>query len=181
MNSRSDTEEILKSPQPTNRGTTDAAHSDGVQQTLRELVERFQICFEVLADNYFVNKEIRQIGFILELTGTHEQGVEHPLPGCQHCHNVWLALHQIAKWIIPKDKRDTDHDIVPFDQSIHYDPVRKFRPEVSLRIWIRHRSGFDRPVDACEVRCLNEMKGRLKELGVRDTRWDQDKSKDFFA
>ncbi len=177
-------EETPNNPQPAmrpERGPTDPAQSDGVQQTLRELVERFHICFEVLADNYFVNKELRQIGFTLELTGTHERGVEHPLPGCQHCHNVRIALHQIAKWIIPREPRDTDHDILPFDQSIHYDAQRKFRPEVSLRIWIRHRSGFDRPVDACEVRCLNEMKGRLKELGVRDTRWDQDKPKDFFA
>jgi hypothetical protein len=159
----------------------DPTYPDGVQQSLRELVQRFHVCFEVLADNYFVGKEIRQTGFTLELTGTHEQGVEHPLPGCQHCHNVRIALHEIAKWIVPKERRDTDHDIVPFDQSIHYDAERKFRPEVSLRIWIRHRSGFDRPVDACEVRCLNEMKGLLKKLGVRDTRWDQDKPKDFFA
>lgn len=184
MRPKPSTEETLKSPQAAvspARGQADPAYSEGVRQTLRELVERFQICFEVLADNYFVNKEIRQIGFTLELTGTHEQGVEHPLPGCQHCHNVRIALHEIAKWIVPKEKRDTDHDILPFDQSIHYDAERKFRPEVSLRIWIRHRSGFDRPVDACEVRCLNEMKARLKELGVRDTRWDQDKPKNFFA
>lgn len=155
--------------------------SDGVQESLRELVQRFQICFEVLADNYFVNHEIRQIGYTLELTGTHEKGVEHPLPGCRHCHNVRMALHEIAKWIVPKEIRDTDYDIVPYDQAIHYDRERKFRSEVSLGIWIRHRSGFDRPVDACEVLCLNEMKGRLKELGVRDTRWEQDKPTDFFA
>jgi len=180
----SSTEGDLKSPQAAvspEGGQPDPGYSEGVGQTLRELVERFCICFEVLADNYFVNKELRQIGFTLELTGTHEQGVEHPLPGCQHCHNVWMALHEIAKRIVPREIRDTDYDILPFDQSIHYDAERKFRPEVSLRIWIRHRSGFDRPVDACEVRCLNEMKGRLKELGVRDTRWDQDKPKDFFA
>jgi len=96
------------------------------------------------------------------------------VPGCQHCHNVWIALREIAKWIIPKEPRGTDHDIIPFDQSIHYGTGRKFRPDVSLQIWIRHRSGFDRPVDACELRCLNEMTQRLKELGVREGKWVSD-------
>ena len=102
-------EEILKSPQVAispERGQTGLEYSEGVQQALRELVERFQICFEVLPDKYVVNKELRQIGFTLELTGTHEQGVEHPLPGCQHCHNVRIALYEIAKRIVPKDRRD---------------------------------------------------------------------------
>ncbi len=148
------------------RGPTAPADAEGVQQTLRELVSRFHICSEVLADYHFVNKEKRQIGFTLELTGTHEQGVEHPQPGCEHCRKVWRALTAVADWIIPREIRDSDYEIVPYDQSIQYNRARKFRPEVSLRIWIRHRSGFDRPVDACEVRCLNEMKQRLKELGA---------------
>jgi hypothetical protein len=174
MSPKPSTEEILKSPQAAvhpKREQTDPAHSDGVQQVLRELVERFQICFEVLADNYFVDKELRQIGFRLELTGTHEQEIELPIPGCEHCRKVWRALNAVADWIIPREERDSDYDIIPYDQSIHYDRARKFRPDVSLRIWIRHRSGFDRPVDACEVRCLNEMTQRLKELGVRKGKW----------
>ena len=167
-------EETPKSPQAAvspESGQTDPAYPEEIQQTLRELVERFQICFDVLPDSYFVNKELRQIGFRLELTGTHEQGVEHPLPGCEHCRKVWCALKAVADWIIPRERRDSDYDIVPYDQSIHYDPERKFRPDVSLRIWIGHRSGFDRPVDACEVRCLNEMTQSLKELGVRKGKW----------
>ncbi|MBZ5701610.1 MAG: hypothetical protein LAN84_07155 [Acidobacteriia bacterium] len=140
-------------------------------EALRELVERFQVCWEALPDSYYVRKEKRQIGFTLELTGTHEAGVEHPLPGCPHCHKVRIALQAIADWIMPKERRDSGYDIVPYDQSIQYEAVRKFRPDVSLRIQIQHRSGFDRPVDACEVRCLNEMKQRLKELGAREKKW----------
>ena len=177
MKSEPSREQELKNRQAEDRPEreqADAARPEAVEEILRELVERFQICFEVLPDNYVVHKELRQIGFTLELTGTHEQGVEHPVPGCQHCQKVWIALRQIAKWIIPKERRDTDHDIIPFDQSIHYDAGRKFRADVSLQIWIRHRSGFDRPVDACEVRCLNEMTQRLQELGVRKGKWMPD-------
>lgn len=160
---------------------------EGVPQALRESVQRFQVCWEALPDFYYVavkdtlhpeakqvKKEKRQIGFTLDLTGTHEEGVEHPQPGCEHCRRVWRALKAIADWIVPKEERDTDYDIAPYDQSINYDPVRKFRAEVSLRICIRHRSGFDREVDACEVRCLNEMTERLKELGARKGKWGSD-------
>ena len=140
----------------------------------KECVERFHVRWEVLPDCYYVRKEKRQIGFRLELTGAHERGVENAQPGSEHCRRVWLALKAIADWIIPKESRDTAYDIAPYDQSIHYDALRKFQPEVSLRIWVRHRSGFDREVDACEVRCLNEMTQRLKEIGARKGKWDID-------
>jgi hypothetical protein len=151
--------------------TPQARNDNSAPSNLKELVERFQICWEALPDYYYVKKEKRQIGFTLELTGTHERGVEHPEPGCQHCHHVRMALQEVADSVIPKESRDSDYDIVPYDQSIQYTAARKFRPDVSLRIWIRHRSGFDRDVDACEVRCLNEMKQRLKELGARNGKW----------
>jgi hypothetical protein len=107
--------------------TSQDGSDSGVRSKLGELVQRFHICWEALPDYYYVHKEKRQIGFTLDLTGTHEQGVEHPLPGCQHCYNVRIALHEIAKWIIPKERRDTDHEILPYDQSIQYNPERKFR------------------------------------------------------
>ncbi len=158
---------IQKEAHASQRGNDNSAPSN-----LKELVQCFRICWEALPDFYYVQKEKRQTGFTLELTGTHEQGVEHPLPGCEHCLKVWRALKSVADWIIPREERDADYDIVPFDQSIHYDAGRKFRADVSLRIWIRHRSGFDREVDACEVRCLGEMTQRLTAIGARKAQWE---------
>jgi len=159
-------------------GASQTGNDTSTPTKLKELVQRFRICWEALPDYYYVQKQKRQIGFTLELTGTHEQGVEHPLPGCEHCRKVWRALKAIADWIIPREERDSDYDIVRFDQSIHYDAGRKFRSDVSLRIWIRHRSGFDREVDACEVRCLGEMTQRLATIGARKTQWESDSGAD---
>lgn len=144
---------------------------DGDSGSLKQLVRRFQVCWETLPDYYYVKGQKRQIGFVLVLAGTHEAGVERPEPGCEHCRNVRRALRAIASWVIPKEHRDSDYDITPYDQAIHYDPSRKFRPEVTLQIWIRHRSGFDRDVDACQIRCLEEMTRGLKELGARERNW----------
>ena len=161
-----------------------AERDNDARQTLKEFVQRFRICWEALPDHYYVKKEnsaskqMRQIGFTLELTGTHESGIEDPQPGCPHCQHVWHALQQIANWILPKEIRDSDYEISVFDQTIQYNKQRKFRPEVSLRISIRHRSGFDREVDACEVHCLNEMTERLKEIGARKAQWGPDDGED---
>jgi len=154
--------------------TAREADAENTQRRLRELVERFEVCWEALADCYYVKKQIRQIGFQLELTGTHEEGVERPSPGCERCRRVWRALKMIADWVIPKEIRDSDYDVYPFEQTIQYNRKRKFRPEVSLSIWIRHRSGFDREVDACEERCLNEMMQKLREIGARKGKWKPD-------
>lgn len=37
---------------------------------------------------------------------------------------------------------------------------------------MKGETGNERPVDECEVRCLNEMKARLKELGACQREWD---------
>lgn len=166
------------STQEENRATA-ATEAGKTEQKLKELVKKFRVCWEALPDCYPVKKEIRQVGYYLELTGTHEEGVDHPQPGCVHCQHVWRALEAIAAWIIPKEYRDTVYDIGPFDQTIQYSKERKYRPEVSLRIWIRHRVGFDREVDACEVRCLNEMTQRLVAIGAHKVRWDADDGEDL--
>jgi len=67
---------------------------------LREHVERFRVCWESRPEYLCIRGERRQIGFVLELAGTHEAGVEHPEPGCEHCQRVFAALREIAEWIL---------------------------------------------------------------------------------
>lgn len=40
--------------------------------------------------------------------------------------------------------------------------------EFPVTITILHRAQLDTPLDACEVFCLHEMEGKLKEIGARD-------------
>ncbi len=113
----------------------------------------------------------RQVGFELELTGTPEPGTEHVGPGCPACRRVYAALHAIADWILPKELRPSMYEIGPYEQVLRYSAVRGSRPDVTLSVKIVHRKGFDQPVDQCEVRCLEEMKQRLKQLGACERRW----------
>lgn len=138
---------------------------------LRELVQRHWVCWEVWPECALVAGQKRQIGFALELSGTHEPGVEHPTPGCRHCRKVFAALQTIAVYILPREERPSWYEIEPFQSSLHYSPGRRNRPDVSLTIRIMHRNHFEQPVDECELRCLAEMKQRLRDLGASEGRY----------
>ncbi len=133
---------------------------------LRELVRQHKVCYEVWP-GYHIDREGRkiQIGFELDLIGTHYCPEHIPEPGCAECLKVYDDLKQIALWIIPKEERDSCYEIGIFDAAIHYASQRKSRADIVVPIKILHREGFDRPTDACEVKCLNEMEEKLKELG----------------
>jgi hypothetical protein len=132
----------------------------------RELVERFHVCWDVWPEYTFINHEKRQIGFELDLSGTHERGEEHPEPGCEKCLEIYQALVRIAEAVLPSANQDTTHQFEPYDQGIHYSPRRGNRPEVVLRIRIIHRKAFRRPVDDAQLQYLEDLQRRLEEWGI---------------
>ena len=138
---------------------------------LRELVQRFRVCWKVWPELAYVGGEKRQIGYQLELAGTHEPGVEHPEPGCEHCQHVFAALRDIAEWIVPPATWDSQYDIGSYDQAIRYSVAHRNRPDIILIIRIVHRTGFEQPVEECQSRCLEEMEQRLTELGASRRSW----------
>jgi len=134
---------------------------------LKELVRQHKVCWEVWPVYHIDRKgEKVQIGFELELAGTHHEPKEPPKPGCAECVTVYNDLRRIGQWIIPKEDHLSRYEIGIFDSSIHYAAKRKFRKEVALTIKILHKDKFHDPTDECEVRCLNEMEQKLKALGA---------------
>lgn len=147
----------------------DASHD---LEALKRLVQHHQICWESYPLTMAVaGGGLRHVGYELELFGTHDHPRGPVTPGCIECHVVHRALLEVARWIIPLDRRPTRHEIEPFEVSLCFSPKRKFRKDVRLTIQLVHRDGFDQPIDECEIRCLKEMKERLKEIGVRPERW----------
>jgi len=62
-------------------------NGNDVPTRLKAEAQRFQVRWETLPDHYYVKGQRRQIGFVIVLAGTHEAGVQHPEPGCEHCRN----------------------------------------------------------------------------------------------
>ena len=139
---------------------------------LRDLVAKHKICWEVWPEcHQDRNGRKIQIGFELDLVGTHYQPSHLPNPGCDECVKVYNALWEIAVWILPQEKRLSRYEIQIFDHALRYTPSRKLRPEVTLALKILHAEEFDRPVDVCEQKCLNEMQQKLRQLGALQGRW----------
>ena len=151
--------------------------SDKTVEQLKDLVEMHQVCYEIWPELLIVEGQQVKVGFDLELVGTHEHGTSTMSPGCPRCIRTFDDLRQIAEWIMPKEERPSRYEIEPFDRALHESAQRKFVPEVVLSMKILHRHGFDQQVDACEERCLKEMRGKLAELGVRASEWRPDKSR----
>ena len=138
---------------------------------LRDIVRRFEVCWEVRPEHLMVGQEMRQIGFALELYGTHRGTPGVHAPGCPDCQRVFSALHVVAGWILPREKRPSYYELSPFHPARSYSPARGSRVDIALTVKILHRQGYELPVDDCELRCLQEMRQRLVELGAQECQW----------
>jgi len=139
---------------------------------LKMLVQRHQICFESCPIWHVPPGGGKvAVGYELDLIGTHDHPQHSPSPGCNECKPVQHALLTIANAILPPNDRASRYALESYEVAIHFSPRRKMRKDIVVVIDITHRDGFDRPVDECEMRCLREMKEKLKALGARAERW----------
>jgi len=145
-------------------------------ERLQDLIQKHRVCYEVWPAYLMVEGKRVQVGFELELCGTHEHEGDQFEPGCPQCHQTFDDLQQIAEWVKPKKARASRYEIQPFDRALRETPKRGFRPEVVLSMKILHRHGFDQPVDECEEFCLKEMQTKLRELGVPEGSWHSHQS-----
>jgi hypothetical protein len=68
-------------------------HSDDEFVKLRELVMQHKLCWEVWPEYHIdQNGKKVQIGFELELIGTHYHPEHPPLPGCEECVKVYKGI-----------------------------------------------------------------------------------------
>lgn len=156
---------------------------------LRDTVAKHKVVFELRPAYAIVDGQRRQVGFDVELCGTHGQGVldgsePQPVPGCERCLAVFHDLVEIAKAVLPPSDRPTGYYVAPFDHSLHYFKKRRpsanrDRPDVMLTVEVRHREGFDRDIDPCESRCVQEIIAGLRALGVQEGTWNEYRAQIF--
>ncbi|MBI3600166.1 MAG: hypothetical protein HY097_05940 [Nitrospinae bacterium] len=138
---------------------------------LSKSVIQHQVCWQVFPAEDIVRDRIQKIGFNLELYGIHYHSAHTPYPGCDECVKVYKDLRDIAEWILPKEERKSWYEIEFFHGEIGYTGLRYFRPEITLRVEIRHREGYFDQIDECEIRCLTEMIEKLSMLGAKKEKW----------
>ena len=140
------------------------------EQHLRELVEKHTVRYEVNLVQEKMGDHIVDAGFEIDLLASHDHGSTRYTPGCGLCVSTFHDLREIATWILPKERRDSEYIIDPFDSGLHMSPKHRLLPEVQLALKIEHRANKGRPLDDCEWRCLGDMEAALRRLGIPKTR-----------
>lgn len=136
-------------------------------QELREIVRAHRVHFDVEPEFVLEGPDRVKVGFHVTLWAVHDKGAR-ALPGCPACWDLAAELRQLAESVVPPDDRPSRTEVDPFRPALYESRVLPGSDEVSLTIRLVHRDGYDRPVDACEQRCLQEIRARLLALGVRE-------------
>jgi hypothetical protein len=142
-------------------------------ETLRNIVLRHCVCYEVWPEWSANGGRATRIGFAISLCGVHENGfAKNDVPGCPQCWRTYTKLRMVADRITPEQERTCRFEIAAFDRAWHVAPnARQGRNETVVTIRIFHRHNIHAPIDDCQQECLNEMRKKLAELGVRENVW----------
>lgn len=147
------------------------APHQGEIERLRRLVRRHEVCWETRPENAVVGGHILAVGFVVEVSATHHQPHRTPVAGCAECSEPLLALQQILAFALPQGEHASVYEGRVRWGTLQFSPRRHNRPEVVGSLAILHGSGPNRPIDACERSCRDEIVARLKGLGACEGAW----------
>lgn len=139
--------------------------------SLRALVGEYQVCWEKRPEQAVVGGAMRQVGFVVEISAAHGHPHAPPVAGCPACAPPLRALEQIVAFVLPRGEHESSYQVQIRWGAMQYAPRRGNRPEVGASIHILHKSGADRPIDACEHQCLAEIVSGLQKLGAAEGAW----------
>jgi len=141
---------------------------------LREIVEHFQIEWEIAARGSGDSEEGSESSFALEMRGRHEPS-EHLSDGpCSHCANLMLSLRIIEEWLLPLGGRCAFCRAEPTSTFVRGD--RHSQGGVSLTRTLCVSSGPGTPcqIVRCHELCMKEIRERLALLGAAERKRDDE-------
>lgn len=134
---------------------------------LARIAQARQVHFDVEPEIVIRGSERVRVGFQVNLWAVHVKGAR-AMPGCPKCWELLEDLRRIAEDVVPTGERPSRTELVPFRPALYESGVVPGADEVTVTIRLIHREGYERPVDACEERCLKEIRARLRALGIRE-------------
>ena len=140
---------------------------------LRSIARQYKVCYEIWPVSSISEAVLAPAGFEVLLCGVNghvrrERGVLHPVAGCQDCARSYAELREIAEWIVPLKKPPLSYSVYSFDQALHVAPAnRQHRSEIIITAAIFDQA-YHNEQDRCESECLNEVRERLYNLGIRE-------------
>ncbi|MBZ5663252.1 MAG: hypothetical protein LAO30_01480 [Acidobacteriia bacterium] len=135
---------------------------------LQVAVREYGVFWEVWPQFVVEDGEHRQVGFELELIGSHTLDSTHLDPACPTCYRVRSGLLALANAVVQRmalRSRALIYDIDSHPNSIVCSPAFGNRPLVSVSINVFPRDADNHPVD---TDVLDEIKKYLAECGIHE-------------
>ena len=137
---------------------------------LNEVMKQYTLFWKIWPEYVLVGSERRQVGFEVELIGSHSSDPSHIDPACAICHRVQHVLLLIAAATVEEIGHEAQdsvrYEITDDPQSVVCSPGWGNRACVAISIHILHKRGFDHPVSQAEADFLESIRTHLLELGL---------------
>lgn len=140
---------------------------------LRDLVRMFDISFRLRPIYASLASDGPEIGFELELIGTHQKVKQHDQSRCTQCGSLLLVLLELADECL-SEEQVADQISTHCEKVVHYTSGAGDWPEVALRISVIRKANqedvaADRLTQLDQLLQLTEdIKTELSNLGCRE-------------
>lgn len=153
-------------------GEKDIAGSDpdGLILELREIVERFQITWEVTPIDEAESGGSVETGFVLDLNATHEPSADHTGRTCRRCANRMLALKIIGDWLFPPEGKCSFCEVQAYSDFVRGDQQGRQHACSTRALRLVSHLGTGCQLGACHVWCMTQMRAQLKTIGAVERR-----------
>jgi hypothetical protein len=133
-------------------------------------IKDHKVCFEVVPFCCLHKSKINKIGFELHIYAQHE--ILHKKdPGSTEAYELYLALEEIARGVIPSNMPNCRCEIAGFDFSFCLRPETQLKEEIQLVVNVVHRENFFDWVDQSEADCITKMQQQLLGMGAKLKVW----------
>lgn len=143
--------------------------TSATQPKLDDLLRSQAIVWQLWPQYAVLQGERRQIGFELELIGSHTLDASHLDPGCAQCHRIRSILVAIAENLAHEVFRNHDsvtYDIDPHLASIVCLPGLANRPCVTVSIIVTDNHALARATNVLSDSVVSNAREYLLELGI---------------
>lgn len=143
--------------------------TSATQPKLNGLLRSYTMLWQLWPQYAVLHGERRQIGFELELIGSHTLDPNHLDPGCLQCHRVRSILLAIAENVAHEvfpNHHSVSYDIDPHSASIVCIPGLANRPCVTVSIIVTDNHVFERATGGLGDAVVSNARTYLAELGI---------------
>lgn len=145
---------------------------------LRDIVRIFGISFSLRPIYVSLGGDGPEIGFEMELTGSHPSSDRHVQGQCAQCQQVLLGLLELADQSLRQEEAHAQHISTRWGKELHYTSSVGDWPEVVLRVMVIGKASLedvaaDRLTHLDELLHLTEgIKKEFSNLGCREVLFD---------